>query len=423
MSNLDKIHESPLNEKGWYAYGNFDQTFELRGLEPRELFQVKTQNVIQNKTKSLEFIDTMWNDDVLKKNQGKISSHYLSEKSFQGDIGKKYFVLNLFGWWGLDGKTERNFPVRSGHFSFGEAVIKKDPFTDEARLHINYQQVYGVHTAHIVAGTTSWANYNGHLLRGWMYLRPNYDILVDIPELTEDYSFKGKTISPLKVIQDRLEYIMAAYRTGAGVGAPLITGMNSCIQDSVQGLFLGMETLFNDEKEFIETLTKQRTRYENLEEFRKWAENFNNSDPLAKKWRSLKSIYRKNTPFDAALEKSLTTEFFRIKVAGFPLGQIWRSDWKENLKTLDSFTRANNDPMGPKDIFLGHIQSRNSVLPRRGMDALSKVFLENKNPLWILGTFQIGGNIPKLDAYGPHKMDDKFFMDLFKFLSTKFTEG
>jgi predicted Abi (CAAX) family protease len=77
-----------------------------------------------------------------------------------------------------------------------------------------------------------------------------------------------------------------------------------------------------------------------------------------------------------------------------------RPDWAKNLKNRNEFVRPKNF-VG--SLFAG-VLSRNSILPRRSHDTMTKVFLENGAEIVALQFHQVGGITPGLSPLSPSKL-------------------
>ena len=382
QSSVDQIWSSPLNAAGWYAYGHFeDGFFVLDALEPRAVMKLQCYDSIRGKKNCRKFIECdHWDNDRLNEYQSSFRSVLLqpnrtkngSKTLTEMDDSGSFLVLNLFGWWGRNGKAEREQALRSGHFALGFADLNTCPFTGEKRIAIEYKQVYGLNGEDIIGGSMSWAHYNGNLHRGWMYLRPNSDALIDFQPLMEPFPINGKTQSVRRVLEDNLEHIMAAYRTGAGEGVSVISELNSCAQDSTQGTFLAFESVFAQMKD------------------RQAAD-----DDSKRKWKKLEFLY--NSRY------SLSSEFYRVPWA-IGKKRVWRDDWLANLRDRNQFTMPNagNNALS---VFDAYSSSRNSILPRRTFDSFAKLFLEHEAPILLIQTIQIGGRYDGLFPLSPEKLN------------------
>ena len=404
-TTVEGIWHSPLNRYGWYAYGHFEgDEFHLDALQPRRIHELKPDELSKGVKAGRQFIESeQWDRHALAHAQGSYRSMLISpqeehideaEASFR-EAGKRFLVLHIFGSWGRHGVKEQP-TLNTGHFAFGIASVEKCPFTGEERFAIEYKQVYGTNDQGIISGSVDWAEYMGGLRRGWMYLRPTWDIIVDFEPFTADYQWQGKTISPLRVLCDDLSHVMAAYRVGMGGGCAMVTVLNSCVQDTTQALFRAMESIFAHETDSWAACH----RYEGLGEFRQWAEN-EAEESLALRWQSFRNWY---DGFYSRKRRSLSNEFFRVSPAGFPLGRVWRGDWQANLEDRTAFHRAVHRK-GLLDVMDAFKASRNSMMPRRTQDTHAKLLLENGARLWVLNTVQTGGKIDGQFACAPEKLN------------------
>jgi predicted Abi (CAAX) family protease len=378
QSTSRELANSPAAEAGWYVYGarNQDGLFVVNAIVPRRLFQLHPQEIITQKGEALNYINfANWRDTPERK--GTIQSVLLDvdTNSTQsspeaGDAswqeGDQAVVLHLFGGIGGEKAEPRSVPgTVTGHFAFGTATIARDPFTQELRLFIIYDQVYSHNPLGIVAGKTTWAAYTGSLQRGWLGVRPISDVVIKLPALTRTYTFGDITLNPFAEFQKELAIMMARYRTGDGTGASIVTPAQSCMQDSSQALY--------------ETILQLRTQV--------------GSSPAIQQWL-------KNHPDDLQTQQfqelmSLGQSLARVLV---PLG-IVRPDWHENSEVLRGIRTA--DQLGNKTNFVTSLLSWRTVIPRVAYDNIAVIFLEHQAEMWFLRTNQVGGQDPTMLPLAP----------------------
>ncbi len=168
-----KIEKSALNQAGWYIYGakNADGVFVAQAIEPRALFRLEPEQVVLGLEAGLKCIKKeIWNNTPKQKGTGKtvlIDPSTLQEEEAIScwQEGDKAVVIHLFGGIGGPIKDERVPILRlvTGHFAYGFAHVVRDPFTDELRFDIEYEQVYAHNVDGIVSGSMKWSSYMGVL--------------------------------------------------------------------------------------------------------------------------------------------------------------------------------------------------------------------------------------------------------------------
>ena len=243
--DLAPMKDPKLNRKGWYLFGDPGKTgkMEVAALEPRALFQVSTDQVIDGAKDSFDFLaHENWRLEESQK--GTYTKTLLkSEKNPDGptpalstqmhkafQVGDKGILLHLFG--GSVG-APATLGLYLGHFAFGLAEVVKDPFTGEAKFDIEYKQIYAHNGGGIISGSQQWQAYMGDTERGLMYDRPVSDSFVEVPELFDD----SKGQDPSRILENRLAEMTARYRTGHGDGASFVSSAQNCSQDSSQALY------------------------------------------------------------------------------------------------------------------------------------------------------------------------------------------
>ncbi len=242
--DLAPMKDRRMNRKGWYLYGDPDKQgkMSVSALEPRELFQLTTDQVIDGVDKSVDYLkNESWRAE--EKEKGRFTKTLLSPQARTGEVGNmndrvretfgigdKALLLHLFG--GATGAPAM-LGVYAGHFAFGLAEVVKDPFTGEARFDVEYKQIYAHNRGGVVSGSQQWHAYMGDTNRGYLYDRPVSDALVKLPELFDE----SQGTKPSDVLEGRLEEMMARYRVGHGDGSSQVTAAQNCSQDSSQALY------------------------------------------------------------------------------------------------------------------------------------------------------------------------------------------
>ncbi|HIB63918.1 MAG TPA: hypothetical protein EYO33_02050 [Phycisphaerales bacterium] len=243
--DLAPMKDRRMNRKGWYLYGDPNQKgqMEVGALEPRELLQVGTDQVIRGKDAALRYLkEENWRLEerekghmtrtLLRPAEAKETAGITPLKEQAAEAfkpGDKAILLHLFG--GAVG-APATLGVFLGHFAFGLAEVVTDPFTQEPRFHVEYKQIYAHNRGGIVSGSQSWQSYMGDTHRGLVFDRPVSDSVVKVPELFD--ASKGAKGSDM--LEDRLAEMAARYRSGHGDGASFVSSAQNCSQDSSQAL-------------------------------------------------------------------------------------------------------------------------------------------------------------------------------------------
>ncbi len=279
--------------------------------------------------------------------------------------GDKALVIHLFGGIGGQIIDERQtiFKLVTGHFAYGFARVVRDPFTDELRFDIEYEQVYAHNSDGIISGAIKWPSYMGDLQRGWLGLRPVSDIVVKLDALTQDYDFDGIRLSPLATLKQQLQIMMARYRVGDGTGIALVTPARSCVQDSNQALYRAIQQVEEEVK--------------GNKEIQNWLQRHPH-DLQTKRFEQLVELGR-------LLEEKLV-----------PLG-IVRRDWRQNSKTIVG-TSGNQSKICR---LIRAIASWRTMLPRRAHDEMASLLLARGAKLWFIRTNQVGGWDANICPYAP----------------------
>jgi predicted Abi (CAAX) family protease len=380
QSSSQDLANSPAGEAGWYLYGakNTEGTFVARAIVPRRLFQMEPQETLSGTQNGLNYINFgNWRDTPERK--GTLQSVLVQSDARPGQEptwteGDPMLVIHLFGGIGGDLAEPRSVPgTVTGHFAFGQGQVVTDPFTQEPRLQVIYDQVYSHSPLGIVAGRTLWAEYSGNLQRGWQGTRPISDVIVNIPALNHTYRFGDFTLSPLKALQRELRVMMARYRTGDGTGASIVTPAQSCVQDSNQALY--------------ETIQAIRTQVANTPEVQNWLAG-HPDDPQTLLFQDLVSLGQ------------------RLQGQLVPLG-IARPDWRENASVLAGTEEEeiNGQPnLGNETNLVNNLLSWRTVIPRVAHDNIAAILLQHGGELWFLRTNQVGGADPTILPLAPTEL-------------------
>ncbi|MEO0536528.1 MAG: CPBP family glutamic-type intramembrane protease [Cyanobacteria bacterium P01_A01_bin.123] len=371
------LEASPAGSDGWYIYGAQDRDglFVVRAIAPRSLFLLDLQTAIAGEIPSLNYVNFRnWRDTPERK--GSLQTVWLDPSdpkaapdSPNWQVGDRALAIHIFGGVGGERAEPKALPgTVSGHFAYGVAEVVTDPFTQMPRFEMTYNQVYAHNPDGIVAGKISWADYMGHLQRGWLGLRPVADTLVKLEALTQDYRFGEITLSPMAELQRQLNIMMARYRTGDGTGAAIVKPAQSCVQDSSQAV--------------VETIAQLERLVQATPEIGQWLQDHPN-DVQTQRFAQL-----------VALRELLINKLV-------PLG-ILRPDWRQNSQVLAGI-RPNRD-LGNQPNWLTSLLSWRTVIPRVAYDELANIFLNQGAELWILRTQQVGGVDPTIEPLAPTEL-------------------
>ena len=374
QSTPRQLEASPAGKAGWYIYGAKDAkgVFVVQAIEPRSLFQLKPGQVVLGQEAGLTYIsDQNWQNTESQK--GTTRTVLVDPVATQPNQalsnwqeGDKAIVLHNFG--GIGGKNAEPLGIPNtitGHFAYGLAEVIRDPFTNELRFAIQYQQIYTHNPEGIISGTTTWANYMGNFQWGWLATRPVSDVIVKFDTVTQDYKFDGITLSPLREFLQQLQVMMARYRVGDGTGSATVTPATSCVQDSNQALYAAIKRI------------KQQVN--STPAIQNWLKT-HPDDPQTLRFQQLVSL-------GEDLEQKL-----------MPLG-IVRQDWEQNAQTLAG-TNVHEAPSSDSSVFAG-LTSWRTLIPRQAQDELSSLFLRQGAKLWFLRTNQVGGWNPDITPLAP----------------------
>ncbi|WP_254978056.1 type II CAAX prenyl endopeptidase Rce1 family protein [Cyanobium sp. ATX 6A2] len=354
---------SALNPGGWLIHGApaADGVFTVQSIEPRALLSLTPQRRISGTAAGLEHISRRnWGPGQLQR--GSLHTTLLVPDRRRLDergaadwaVGDRALLIHLFG--GIGGADGEASPVPwtvPGHFSFGEAEVVRDPISAEPRLDLRYFQIYTNNPNGIVSGSLHASAYAGSLQRGWIGTRPISDVLVRVD---------GPALDAIAL---QAEILAARYRSGDGDGLALGTPSTSCVQDSMQALWIALQQLRQDS---------------DLDDL-----------PAAGRERRLQLA--------DALDRLLT-----------PFGRV-RGDWRGNAEVTFSAGTGRlsagdpgegaRSPFEASQRLVDVLLSWRSMLPRRAHDAMAREFLTAGLPLWVLRSNQIPGADPRLEPLAP----------------------
>lgn len=377
QSTPRKLASSPAGQAGWYIYGstNSEGMFEVSAIAPRSLFQLQPDYHYSSTRAGLHYFKRkVWQQTTQHKGklQRAIVDHqHRKQKAAidQWPVGTQALVIHLFG--GIGGeKAEPQAVIGTitGHFGYGIATVIQDPFTGERQFEIEYQQVYAHNPEGIVAGPTHWAEYMGHLNRGWLGSRPVLDVLVKSEALTQPYQFGEIVLDPLSELKIQLQLMAARYRIGDGTGSALVTPAKSCVQDSSQAVY--------------QTIKRIQYQVQMSSAIQAWLAE-HPQDSQTRRFQDL-------TALGNALERELA-----------PLG-IVRRDWQHNAQVAAGI--ASPETFSHADDVLAQVLSWRTLIPRVAQDQIIRIFLNQGTPLWFLNTNQVGGWDPDISPLAPTEL-------------------
>jgi predicted Abi (CAAX) family protease len=365
IPELDGIETSPLNQEGWYAYGDLiNGKFTVRALEPRSVMKM-TQ--VENFPDGIAYIEKENFRDMRAK-KGKASTAMISKnKEFSPPVGIKGIGMHIFG--GIEGHKGDftrvpglNKDFYTGHMSFGVAQVVRDPFTGEKKMDFEYRQVYATNPNAIIAGAHKWHSYAGSLRRGWMYGRPISDTVIWHPSLMYPYKMKGRIFDPTEELVHELDVMGARFRSGDGKGIAEVTIDSSCSQDSMQAIYIALAR---------------------LSEWSKSAE--------AKEYRTANAGSENLIRFDRLLSIG---EEFQAKIIG-PAQH--RPDWKAAAE--EPFISSRSAPSGLEGFVRGLLGYR-FIAPEWAYVHTAKFFYERGAQMWFIRTNQIASPKPGIYPTG-----------------------
>ncbi|ODT62323.1 hypothetical protein ABS71_15900 [bacterium SCN 62-11] len=351
-SDLAPMADRRTNTKGWYLYAEPDPkgTMMVAALEPKELFDLPPDQMVRGQQSSSHYLrNENWRMEPQCKGQMGKTLLVPSESSQEAvpalsskaqelfKLGDQALVLHLFG--GAVGAPAM-LGIFAGHFSFGLAKVVQDEFTQEPRFDVEYKQVYAHNRGGVISGSQQWHAYMGDTTRGYLYDRPVTDALIPIPELFD--GSKGSV--PSDMLEQRLEEIMARYRSGHGDGSSQVTAAQNCSQDSSQALYAA------------------------------------GSD-----WK--KAIA------DGKLNPGLETVANELASHLTPLFGLAPREWQKT---------ANNEKVGQHTFrWILAFKSPKTILPRKNFEALADMALDKGRPVMLVKTDVLGADNPETIPSAP----------------------
>jgi predicted Abi (CAAX) family protease len=385
QSTVRDLAESPAGAAGWYVYGAETAagaslgmppgTFVARAIVPRRVLQLRPDLAPLTAPMALNYINFRnWRHTPARK--GTAQAVWLINQpegttaapALPWQVGDRALVMHLFGGIGGDKAEPKTLPgTVTGHFSYGVATVVREPFTGELQWALTYDQVYAHNPNGIISGRMDWAEYMGHLRRGWLGLRPVSDAVVALPALSRTYRIGTAALNPLDQLRQQLAIMTARYRSGDGTGAAVVTPAQSCVQDSSQAMY-----------ETIQQLQRQVQ-----------------ATPAIRQWLADHPRHPQTQDF-----ATLVAVGDRLARTLIPLG-IVRPDWRANAERLMGIGAA--EPEQRSDV-VTQLLSWRTIMPRVVYDDVAAIWLGASAQLWVLRTNQVGGTDPAVLPLAPTEL-------------------
>ncbi len=364
------IERSPCNAEGWYIYGARDGQgrFVVRALAARQLLRLNPQvEVVVGTGEAMDYLrPKQWKRAATK---GQATQALLVPEGTHPDAaradwheGDRVLLIHLYG--GIGGKKTEpaaRTPLYWGHFSFGVATVIREPLADELSFDIVYNQVYAHNTDGLTAGTLHYSLYSGDRQYGWAGIRPIQDLLVKIDALSGAFTIWGKEVTALDEIERQLEVMEARYRIADGRGGTRVGALNNCAQDGAQALYAAVRT--------VGRILGAR------------------ADVRAE---------MSDTPEEAQRLKALQELGNEIQRVLLPWGAA-REDWEYSVASLGS-----GEGGGIFSTIGDAVKSWRTMLPPVAARSLAEVFLDQGGVVYVLRTYQVGGNDPDVEPIVPN---------------------
>lgn len=361
------IEHSPCNELGWYIYGAQDGQgrFVVRGVAPRQLLRLQQQLFCDGVAECMEYLKPKaWKKDAQK---GQATSALLVGNGVTPHAGREAWrlgdqalLIHLYG--GIGGKKVEpaaRTPLYWGHFAFGEASVIDEPLSGEPTFDIVYHQVYAHNPDGLTAGAHHYSRYAADRQYGWAGIRPIQDMVIRLDPLTSSFTIWGKEVKALDAIIAALEVMEARYRIADGRGGTRVGAANNCAQDSAQALFKA-----------IRGVGKVLAARDDIR------------------------AEMSDTPEEASRLQQLEQVGEELRRVLVPWGSA-REDWEYGITNL-----------GDADGVIGTlgkvVSSWRTMLPPVAARAIAEVFLEHGASIWVLRTYQVGGDDPDVEPVVPN---------------------
>jgi predicted Abi (CAAX) family protease len=367
-STAGGIERSPINELGWYMYGAQDTQgrFVVKALAARKLLRLVPDLYTDGEKEGMEYLrPKAWRKACVKGQvstaiiAGQYLTPFAARESWQ--VGDRGLLIHLYG--GIGGENAEpaaKTPLYWGHFSFGVATVIEEPLAGEPIFDIVYQQVYAHNADGLIAGAIHYSKYAGDRQYGWAGVRPIQDMIIKVNGITGSFEIFGALVSPLDSIIDQLEVMQARYRIADGRGATKVGMLNNCAQDGSQALYIALRNM----SKLMAAMPQLRAEMTDTAE-------------EAQRFKEL---------------NILTDELQRVLL---PWGSA-RDDWEYGIPMLGAGA----------DGFIGTVSkaanSWRTMLPPVAARAMAEVFVERGASIWVLRSYQIGGDDPTIEPYVPN---------------------
>lgn len=361
------IERSPCNEQGWYVYGALDAAgrFLVRALAARQLLRLNPQEIADGQNEAMEYLrPKAWKKAGVK---GQATQALLLPTGMHPDagrtdwkVGDHVLLIHLYG--GIGGnKTEpaAKTPLYWGHVALGEAYVVQEPLADEPSFDIIYHQIYAHNGDGVTAGAIHYSRYAGDRQWGWAGVRPIQDMLIKLDALSAPFTIWGRQINALSGVVNSLDQMAARYRIADGRGATYVGAANNCSQDSAQALYAAIRNI----------------------------SRVLGGSPAVRAEMS-------DTPEEAARLAALTELGGELQRVLLPWGSA-REDWEYGTTVL-----GGGD--GPLGTIGSALKSWRTLLPPVAARALAEAFLEQGASIYVLRTYQVGGDDPDIAPIMPN---------------------
>jgi predicted Abi (CAAX) family protease len=357
------IEKSPINELGWYIFGNSeaDGTFCILGYAPRKLIRCKPMEVIKGAEESKLFLKPSgWKNVVVN---GDVHTALLCPDGNDDKAcldmwreGDNLLLVHVYGGiGGPKGEAAARTPVYWGHFAFGIATIVHEPLANELVFDIEYLQVYAHNPDGLIAGTLHWSRYAGDRQFGWVGVRPIQDVIIKLDAFTDEFDFGKLKRSGLMQTVLALELMCSRYRIADGRGGTSISASNNCAQDSSQALYAA-----------IRDIERGLTGRSDVQE------------------------WKRTNPKEAERVDRLLALGEKLRKTLLPFGSA-RADWEWGMATIGSSLAAN-----PIENLGMALRSWRTILPSVAARSIVQVFLDEGASAWVLRSHQVGGVNPNI---------------------------
>ncbi|NWF79913.1 MAG: hypothetical protein HXY37_07675 [Chloroflexi bacterium] len=363
------IECSPCNAQGWYIYGARDRQGRLvvRALAARQVLRLNPQvAVVVGTSDAMDYLrPRQWKRAAAR---GEATQALLVPDGIHPDAaraawqeGDRVLLIHLYG--GIGGKKTEpaaRTPLYWGHFAFGVATVIHEPLANELGFDIVYNQVYAHNADGMTAGALHYSRYSGDRQYGWAGVRPIQDLLVKIDALSGAFSIWGTEVTALEEIERQLEVMEARYRIADGRGGTRVGALNNCAQDGAQALYAAVRT--------VGRILGAR------------------ADVRAE---------MSDTPEEAQRLKALQELGDEIQRVLLPWGAA-REDWEYSVASLGSEGGGIFGTIGDA------VKSWRTMLPPVAARSLAEVFLDHGGAIYVLRTYQVGGNDPDVEPIVPN---------------------